>query len=107
MGRTYRSMQGKQVDMEALRTKFELTPAVGNVRMNARGDILDASGNIVTTKEQLASQGMVGNSTVAPAQSRPQVQEQPPVVEGDDDFEPGLTENEALAILAKGKKNKG
>jgi hypothetical protein len=100
-------MQGKQVDMEALRTKFELTPAVGNVKMNARGDILDAGGNIIKTKEQLASQGMVGNGTVAPAQPRPQAPEQSPVVEGDDEFEPGLSEEEAMAILAKGKKNKG
>jgi len=31
----YRSMQGKQVDMDMLAAKNETMPAVGNVRMNA------------------------------------------------------------------------
>ena len=37
----YRSMQGKTVDMDLLRQKNELTPAVGNAKVNARGDELD------------------------------------------------------------------
>ena len=36
----YRSMQGKVVDLESLVQKNEMTPAVGNVRVNARGDEL-------------------------------------------------------------------
>ena len=32
---TYRTMQGKNVDMDALRQKNELTVAVGNARVNA------------------------------------------------------------------------
>jgi hypothetical protein len=34
----YRSANGKVVDMDLLRQRNELTPAVGNVRVNARGD---------------------------------------------------------------------
>ena len=34
----HRSMRGKQVDMDLLRKRNELTPAVGNARVNARGD---------------------------------------------------------------------
>ena len=34
----YRSMQGKEVDMAKLALQNETTVAVGNVRVNARGD---------------------------------------------------------------------
>ena len=36
----YRSANGKEVDMEKLRNQNELTLAVGNARVNARGDEL-------------------------------------------------------------------
>ena len=35
--KVYKSMQGKQIDMDLLRKKNELTPAVGNASVNARG----------------------------------------------------------------------
>ncbi len=53
MGKTYTSMRGKSVDMEKLTLQNELTPAVGNVRVNARGDQLGPGGKIVKTKEQM------------------------------------------------------
>ena len=36
--KVYRSANGKEVDIEKLRAKNELTPAVGNARVNARGE---------------------------------------------------------------------
>ena len=36
MKKIYTTMQGRQIDMDALRAKNETTAAVGNVRMNAR-----------------------------------------------------------------------
>jgi hypothetical protein len=53
MGKTYTSMRGKEIDMEKLTLKNELLPAVGNVRVNARGDELGPGGKIVRTKEQI------------------------------------------------------
>jgi hypothetical protein len=47
------SMQGKAVDMDLLRQKNELTPAVGNVRVNARGDELGPGGKIVRKREEV------------------------------------------------------
>jgi hypothetical protein len=47
----YKSMQGKIVDMDKLAQKNELAPAVGNVRMNARGDKLGPGGKIVQRRE--------------------------------------------------------
>ena len=53
-GRTvYKSMQGKQIDMDMLRQRNELTPAVGNAKVNARGDELGPGGKIVRKKEEL------------------------------------------------------
>lgn len=43
----HRSMRGKLVDMDLLRKRNELTPAVGNSRVNARGDELGAGGKII------------------------------------------------------------
>jgi len=53
MGRVYTSMQGKQIDMEKLQLRNELSPAVGNMKVNARGDELGAGGKIVRTREQI------------------------------------------------------
>lgn len=53
MGKTYTSMRGKEVDMEKLTLQNELLPAVGNMRVNARGDELGPGGQIVKTKEQI------------------------------------------------------
>ena len=53
MGKTYTSIKGKQVDMEKLAMKNETVPAVGNLRVNARGDELGAGGKIVRTREQV------------------------------------------------------
>lgn len=53
MGRTYTSMRGKEVDMEKMSLRFEKTPAVGNMKVNARGDELGEGGKIVRTREQI------------------------------------------------------
>jgi hypothetical protein len=53
MGRVYTSMQGKQIDMEKLQLKNELSPAIGNMKVNARGDELGVGGKIVRTREQI------------------------------------------------------
>jgi len=51
--KTYRTMQGKIVDMDMLRKKNELTHAVGNVKTNARGDELGPGGKIVRKREDI------------------------------------------------------
>lgn len=54
MPKIYRTMQGEQVDIEALFQKNELAVAVGNMQANARGDELGPGGTIVKTREQKA-----------------------------------------------------
>lgn len=53
MGNIYTSMQGKVVDMEKLSIKHELTPAVGNMKVNARGDEIGDNGKIIRTREDI------------------------------------------------------
>ena len=49
----YRTIQGKAIDMDLLRQRNELTPAVGNVRVNARGDELGPGGKIIKKREEV------------------------------------------------------
>jgi len=51
--RQYRSANGKVVDMDLLRQRNELTPAVGNARVNARGDELGPGGKIIRKREDV------------------------------------------------------
>lgn len=51
--KTYRSANGQVVDMDQLRQRNELTPAVGNARVNARGDELGPGGKIVRKREDI------------------------------------------------------
>jgi hypothetical protein len=43
----YRSAQGKSVDMSQLISKNEKVRAVGNMNVNARGDILDSHNRVI------------------------------------------------------------
>jgi len=49
--RMYKTMQGRMVDIEKLRAANESVQAVGNMNVNARGDVLGPGGQIVTKKE--------------------------------------------------------
>lgn len=46
-------MQGKEVDMEKLRNLNETTLAVGNARVNARGDEIGPGGKISRKREDV------------------------------------------------------
>ena len=48
----YKTMQGRLVDLDQLRAVNEKVQAVGNMRVNARGDVLGNGGKIIKTKEQ-------------------------------------------------------
>lgn len=56
MGKIYRTMQGKRIDVDAFLAQNEMTQAVGNMNVNARGDVLGAGGKIVKTREQVMAE---------------------------------------------------
>ena len=49
-------MQGKEIDMDKLVRQHELMPAIGNVRVNARGDELGTSGQVVRKREDIIAE---------------------------------------------------
>jgi hypothetical protein len=53
MGRIYRSAMGKSVDMDRLRLMNEENIAVGNMKVNARGDQLGFGGEVVKSRNEL------------------------------------------------------
>jgi hypothetical protein len=71
--KNYRTAQGKIVDMAALAAKNERTRAVGNMKVNARGDTIDATGKIilpVTQKVGEKYQKTVGNKSAQPVRQK-------------------------------------
>jgi hypothetical protein len=62
-GSVYRSMQGKEVDMNKLVNQNEMTVAVGNVKVNARGDELGPGGRIIRKAEDVVREGRARSST--------------------------------------------
>ena len=84
----YRTMQGRMVDIEKLRASNEGVRAVGNMNVNARGDIVGAGGQIVKTKEEQmkeyyeAPKGQASDARVARTrEAKPQPIPQPRVVQ--------------------------
>lgn len=69
----YRSAQGKVIDMNALITKNEKVRAVGNMKVNARGDTIDSHGKVVvpvTQKVGAAYEATVGNRNAQAKKSK-------------------------------------
>ena len=111
--KNYRTAMGKTVDMAALAARNEHTRAVGNMRVNARGDTIDATGRIikpVTDKVNEAYGKTVGNKsaqvkrTVTP---KPQVKEEltPAEIELEESFEDDVEVEQIKAEeVKKGKK---
>jgi glycine cleavage system H lipoate-binding protein len=48
----YKSANGKTVDMGALRLQNEKVRAVGNMRVNARGDVVNDNNEVIRTRNE-------------------------------------------------------
>ena len=68
--RTYKTMQGKNVDMDLLRKRNELTQAVGNAKVNARGDELGPGGKIIKKREEVLADYYRDNPTKVPSRNK-------------------------------------
>ena len=81
----YRSMQGRMIDIEKLRAANESVQAVGNMNVNARGDVIGAGGKIVTPKETVIKKyyeqpkGMVSDTVVSTPMPAPRKEPPKPV----------------------------
>ena len=68
--KVYRTAQGRIVDLGVLEAQNEHVRAVGNMKVNARGDKLDANGNIISTRSQQVNRNL-GRATNTAAGSIP------------------------------------
>jgi hypothetical protein len=69
----YRTAQGKNVDMSQLVARNEKVRAVGNMNVNARGDIIDSHNRVIKDNNKRVRnnyQKGIGEKSVAP---KPQV----------------------------------
>ena len=79
-------MQGKPIDMDLLRKRNELTPAVGNARVNARGDELGPGGKIVRKREEVLADYYKDNPAKVAHKDRTVKVEQPTVTKTDEEW---------------------
>lgn len=89
--KVYKTMTGKQIDMDLLRQKNELTPAVGNAKVNARGDELGPGGQIVRKREEVLKDYYQNSAGMPDEQPVRQTQEKDLT---DDWVEPELESND-------------
>lgn len=75
----YRTMQGKEVDLEKLMNQNELMPAVGNMKVNARGDELGPGGKIIRKREDVMAEYYEDNPKAQPSQRQVTEVTQPPI----------------------------
>ena len=52
-GKTYRTANGQNVDFGAMMLANETAPALGNMKVNARGDEISPDGTITKSREQI------------------------------------------------------
>jgi len=76
-----------------LRQKNELTPAVGNVRVNARGDELGPGGKIIRKREDIMNEYYASN---------PGIKEETPVIEDQKDLTDDWVEDKDGNFVQKG-----
>jgi len=55
-GNIYKTANGKTVDMRSLALKNETVRAVGNMGVNARGDLLDDVNQVIRSKPEQVQQ---------------------------------------------------
>lgn len=114
--KNYRSAMGKIVDMAALFAKNENTRAVGNMKVNARGDKIDVHGKVIQPVNERVTKNYsntVGNKSAQVARPNTQsVQKMKPKIteeltaaerELEDSYEDDL-EVEKIKQELKGKK---
>lgn len=54
------SLQGQKINFDQFVAHNDKTRAVGNMKVNARGDMIDASGNILKTRTEIMKQKFTG-----------------------------------------------
>ena len=64
-------MQCREIDMDKLMRQNELMPAIGNVKVNARGDELGPGGKIIRKREEVMAEYYENNPKAVPEKTQP------------------------------------
>lgn len=101
----YKSAMGKTVDIGALMLQNEQVRAVGNMNVNARGDVLDSNNRVIDRKNrQIQRQHRKQRTNVSAHSSAPQSAVEPTgMVDPADTFEDLLLDDEPLQPVAEQK----
>lgn len=79
-----RSALGKEINMSSLVSRNEKVRAVGNMRVNARGDLVDSNNNIITNANKRVESSY--NQTVSDSLGL-----EPTIAQNNQMHDPGLT----------------
>lgn len=73
----YKTMRGREIDLDKIMRENELMPAIGNMKVNARGDELGPGGVIIRKREDIVAEYYEDNPNAAPNKVKTEpVQEQ-------------------------------
>ena len=83
--KTYRTAQGKVVDLGAMMVQNETVRAVGNMSVNARGDIIDSQDRVLATRGEQVNRNLnrQTNANPGPVPSSNRVPEAPKMTEAE------------------------
>lgn len=76
----HKTMQGREIDMEKLRSQNELMPAIGNMKVNARGDELGDGGQIIRRREDIVAEYYSDQQAPIPAFKPQPIAEEAPII---------------------------
>lgn len=106
----HRTALGKPLDMASLAAKNEKTRAVGNMRVNARGDTIDGQGRViesVTSKVSKQYEKTVGNKSALPVNKKaPPAKQEIKLDEDLKSLDAEFNDEDAIAIEKQKAKEK-
>jgi hypothetical protein len=99
--KVYRTAQGKMVDLGALQLRNENVRAVGNMKVNARGDLIDSGNRAIDTRNrQVARQYSRQTTNVTDTPVRASQAAAPSVPKTPEDFNDDFVKPESPAASA-------
>jgi hypothetical protein len=67
----YKTAQGRTIDMGAIKLKHENERAVGNMKVNARGDVVDEANRPIERREQQVRRNYAKNNNLDSSPVKP------------------------------------
>ena len=105
--KTYRTAQGKVVDLGAMMVQNETVRAVGNMSVNARGDIIDNQDRVLATRGEQVNRNLnrQTNANTGPIPTSNRVPPEAPKLSEAEQLEQAQKERQAKRdAVARGEK---